>query len=190
MRRVAAGRPDAQDEQELEVLWKTASTGTGKRFSVGGCTGPGQSSLSGTETLCPETTGRGELCKMWNLCLSVPCPGPFLEKRPIRLIRRNVSPVCAVFPYVPHHARFLNEEMVAGLTYTYIYLFREKRKSAFSLKKLEKTLAILKKRGIINEHLKNGVRYRGVEQLVARRLITRRSLVQVQPPQPLKSLNT
>ena len=37
------------------------------------------------------------------------------------------------------------------------------------MKKLEKTLAILKKRGIINEHLKNGVRYRGVEQLVARR---------------------
>ena len=37
------------------------------------------------------------------------------------------------------------------------------------MKKLEKTLAILKKRGIINEHLKNGARYRGVEQLVARR---------------------
>ena len=37
------------------------------------------------------------------------------------------------------------------------------------MKKLEKTLAIFKKRGIMNEHLKNGARYRGVEQLVARR---------------------
>ena len=115
MRRVAAGRPDAQDERELESFGKQLRQALESGSLSEDVQVPGNRPYRELKpsALKPQA---GENCVKCGICASQ-CPVQAIPREaPNQTDTEKCFACMRCISVCPHHARFLNEEMVAGLT--------------------------------------------------------------------------
>lgn len=115
MRSVAVGRPDTQDEQELEAFGKQLRQALENGSLSEDVQVPGNRPYRELKpsALKPQA---GENCVKCGICASQ-CPVQAIPREtPNQTDTEKCFACMRCISVCPHHARFLNEEMVAGLT--------------------------------------------------------------------------